>query len=736
MPEQKRKRYAQGMYPRNTMMSPFEGEYIPVYDPATQNMMMQALTETQQRHDTVQGAISEQIAQIGAMEVLDPHLIQEEIGNFKERIDNIAKDYNFNYSQAKNKLTREIAKEASNPVYHFAREHVRQARIAQETQLRLGPRAMILNDPRNPDALRRALETGDMSALEANVMQRDPYGEIIDELGTRITPEQKQILLRKYKNNPEIQGFLESGMRTHLNEEMRRELARDLVPLFKDLAPSIYYEGQVEGGIDPNYAWTQDDEAIAERMAQAWSYKDIDQTEMRWQQNPSAQMSQDKGIRLEDNIFFDTFTGVGESATDRGLRRINRDWDNLRSQASLVRAPGTQSSALDQSVNKAQQLVGDVLGVSEEELTSNLNQIQRDLRRGRGSGYLLVNRLFGTRERDNSLLQNDPEQLNELMGLVHNYLTLKYPEYAETGKLPITGWRDLPTPIEMSDDGSLTVPRGAQSSFASYLTEVLTERELLKADKSYEDMFKDQPLIQQEVFNGNMTLDEAVNFGQANELAQYMTFSTSTDIPDPNARDRLTRAVRTSYMGASNIKGKAFILSPNRKGDLEESELTGTRVAGLLGEKDREIFNITVTPYDSRGNTTLNFHTNVNGTEEIIRVPGEAGSNETRVLLQSLNSVMEGLYGHKTDTTTIELPDQRRVLINKQFVRQPYETEQGLQVPGYYDTKLSIEVPYLYPDGTIEMRPEPIQPSEITEELVKAIMLRSGQRVQQQPTNY
>jgi hypothetical protein len=724
------RRYSQNMYPIQQGGSPFAREYQSMYDPAMYDLQMQGFQFAQGRHDQVTGAMNEQLAKIGEMEMSDPNFIGSHLERYKEELDKIAKDYNYNYSQAKTALTQRMAKESANPLWQFNRELVNQRKLAQQMEMQFGGagNTLWINDPRKM-GLEEAMSIGDPAALQAQAVPAPEYTKIGADLMSNIQAQVADLGIDVVNFN-NILTAMKTGNYKGVKAGDVQRVAEAMLNPFKAATANRMYDNR------ENYEWVHDDESIIKFLANIGSKQIGGGSQFNYQVLDHIYKGQNTPKRLGDEIFYDTFTGVGESGTDKKIRQINREADDLRRQAGLITAPGTQRSAMQDNLDFAKELVSDVLNLDIGQLSSNLEQLRKDTRRGKPGANLLVNRLFGQRERDQSLIQNDPEQLDGLIHLVHDYLALKYPEYSETGKIPQPSFGTIrQNPITITEDGELTVSRANQGNFVHYLTELLTEKELTKAEKTYDTFFEDQPLLQQEVFNGNMTIDEAINFGQQNEIDKYMTFSTSTDIPDPNARERLVRAVRSSLLGSDNIDGEVFLVSPDKKGNLKSTSLTRTKVGSLLGERDREIFNVTVTPYDSSGNTMLEFHTTKGGKDEIIRVPGKTGSNETKVLLEVLNGVMDGLYGYKTDRSTIELPDGRNILIRKEFVRSPYISKQGLEIPGQYKTVLLIDKLYEI-NGETFAHPEPVNPSDIVQEIITSIMVRSGQRVQQQPTNY
>jgi len=258
-------------------ISPFESQYISFNDPRQGEMLQNTLVNMQNRHDQVVANKAQQIAEMGNMPTHDPEFIQEQITRYKDDLGNTLKRFGNNYAYAATALSERMGNEAANPVWKLNRQQYEQGQIHQKFMLERGPgNTIVLNDPTAPGKLREAVESGDVSKITANVVARDNYDLIIQDLSKFLTEEQVQGLLQKYKGDPEVRGMLENTTSVIINEDTRRRLAQDLLNTFKGIARSINYEGQAEGGLDPNYAWTQDDEAIIERMVQAWSHRDID----------------------------------------------------------------------------------------------------------------------------------------------------------------------------------------------------------------------------------------------------------------------------------------------------------------------------------------------------------------------------------------------------------------------------------------------------------------------------
>jgi len=163
---------------RQALTSPFEAQYMSFDHPAKEQMMLQALGTTQERHDQVMQQIGETKAQLGELPAVTEDAqsaLKENLEDFRGRLDKVAKDYNYNYSRAANRLTEELAKEASNPLYGRIKQQAEQVERMQEAQDEFGMDHIVLQDPRRGD-----VRTG--KGLEYQGIEADPVSEITDEM--------------------------------------------------------------------------------------------------------------------------------------------------------------------------------------------------------------------------------------------------------------------------------------------------------------------------------------------------------------------------------------------------------------------------------------------------------------------------------------------------------------------------------------------------------------------------
>lgn len=255
-----RRRYSPGMYPMQPQQysgaSPFISEYSPTLSPEYKQLMYEGMQRKGERYDQAVQGISQQIAQFGEIETQDPDTIGSRLTDYQKELDDIVKDYNYDYSRAKTSLVKKMAKEAANPLWSYNKEHVRNARLAEQMELQWGAQNTLwANDPRK-HSLQEIMENPELAQTKA--FQAPDYIEVIKDTVGKIPAS----TISEYLNTVQAGELFKYGTVTGVDIDDLERIAEAIVEPFKDRTRVREYDNR------PGSEWLHDDESIKEMIMQ------------------------------------------------------------------------------------------------------------------------------------------------------------------------------------------------------------------------------------------------------------------------------------------------------------------------------------------------------------------------------------------------------------------------------------------------------------------------------------
>jgi hypothetical protein len=266
--------------------------YQPQSDPALQQMLAKNLENMQQRYDFTTAAIAEKEGEIGELFPYDDEYKQQVLSGFKGKLDDIAKQYGYDYGAASNKIARAIGEERGNKAYALAKEKIRQVDAAQKMKMQLGPNAIVLNDPMNVSLSNDTR----MEDLTTNIIQAPDYQRVIREAADGLEADIRALGLSEH---PKFNALLEYGKIADNNKKIDA-LIND--PAFHELikikAGTMDVDNRQSVGYDPETGtniFTRPDD-FKNYISAALSPLRMKREDRSYMQNPDAKVGSGEDV--------------------------------------------------------------------------------------------------------------------------------------------------------------------------------------------------------------------------------------------------------------------------------------------------------------------------------------------------------------------------------------------------------------------------------------------------------
>lgn len=122
--------------------------YVSQYDPAQEQLEMQAMLQRSQNFQESFGKLQEAEARQGSIFFLDPEARAKTLGQFEERKEEILEKHAGDFEAATPELTRLVTQEQRNPVYQLNKYQIQKQQEFQDMVNRVGPtNALIAKAP-------------------------------------------------------------------------------------------------------------------------------------------------------------------------------------------------------------------------------------------------------------------------------------------------------------------------------------------------------------------------------------------------------------------------------------------------------------------------------------------------------------------------------------------------------------------------------------------------------------
>jgi len=684
------------MYPANQQQHlPLAVGYQPQYDPAFTQMMAQTMQDTQQRHDVVTSQIAQDRTRRGEMPAIDLELQRETLDAYKEDLDKIAGEYGGHYANAASKLVERIGKEASNPYYNANRYHVEQARMAQEAALRYGADALWINDPRRPGALREALDSGDLSKLDTQVVQAPDYTGIAQKLGSTIEADMQALGLSSAQirdiEERGMSAFLQHGSRSGISRQKLMEVANQMVGAFKAAAPNMQFENREA------YDWTQSDEGIVDFLLSNWAGREHSKTNLSYIGNPYLQSS-DGG--RETSLLGNIPTTERGAEVQANSNRVSGDYKKATETEHRLQRLGNIVSNLEQGsgIFKEIELIPDKnvrdFLVAPDSLVEEDLRIQQDLL----EYYALANP-----QSFEQVLTRRPDGLLEVKA--------DSPQRRTTGR----------SSMDMDVPGSR--PAEVIGSFLDRGENALdvVKNQLNRIEKEREKFIAERPVVGVLQNQHGLSFDEAAQVAQFHETENTHLNYTVLHSLSEEAKKNIDLWARTLPIP---VDGVEFY---NAQGKLEKDNSRSIRKRGFVGLlEDATSTDTGIIP--GKGSFTLN----VGDREYILPynnlpnpLKGVMKNTEDFLDFYTKNEAWAGIFSLGTDA----------YYAAKEFVPNPGYAATGQGIPGIIDTRIWVVRPTRNSEtGTIEYpRVREVEMHEVMERLNTQINQIASWKLNAQP---
>lgn len=229
-----------------------QGRYVPIDLKGIDT----ALVRAQERFDKNNVEMANQIGIAANTEYIDPIAREQAMQRFETRYSDLAKKYNGNLQNATPEVLRSVYTNLSDPWFNVNKHQVNQAQLEEKAATVYGADAIKLSDVRNQklvDPTTGQIRSTQDPSLMANVLKAADYQQIANQLTHLMKPDQRAKLLKRFKGDPSIEGFLTTGSFGGLSEEKILEITNDpaLSEVFKSMASTYQVDNRANVGYDP-----------------------------------------------------------------------------------------------------------------------------------------------------------------------------------------------------------------------------------------------------------------------------------------------------------------------------------------------------------------------------------------------------------------------------------------------------------------------------------------------------
>ena len=573
--------------------------YTPHYDPGFYEAAGNMLQQAQQQYDVTTAAKAENMAQYGQEFSFAPELKEQTLDQYRQDLASIVEDYGGDVGAARNKIVSRMGREAANPFWQANRYQVEQAKRFQNLVDQFGPDAIVRKDPRSAEALQQALSSGDIGALDADVVKASDYVGTIQRLGQDIKPHLQAFGI----SEANWDGFLRTGSREYIDDATLKRLATEILPAFRAAAPTWNIDNR------SGYEFLQDDQATVDFIRSVWSGKQMERTQLQHMQDPTYQAP-----GVGDDPFGGMLGGRSRfqgASVEENTRKIERGYEKISNDVSTI------------------------------------SKLRADLSRGEAKEFSMPS----TAKEASSFIQDlDGQELNEVLEILYptgvSPFIMRNPD---TGLLEInnqyirSGGSD---PVHAIDGiAKDVVSLEGQTVSVQNRIDRLQNRvnEFISENLAVQDLISEFGFTQETIINNpeefNKILDKVKDF----EIAQAVQHHREIEVPSKEAEAGILRSLRSSERG--NI-GRTEHVSTRRSGRERQRESRGG-LDLIRNAKDSDIQNIELIPSTGEykitvkdGNTTKRVYIPI--TESGVVAYGEEQT------MQSGQVILEGLRNLNT----------------------------------------------------------------------------------------
>ena len=200
------------------------------YKPLDLNMINQNLLTQQKYFDAANEKIAAQMDEAGKTSFLDPVAREKVLSDMNKSYQTFAEKYSGRLGENTPEVLRIISNNVSNPWFNLNKLQLAQAAEEQKLRDTLGAEAIVRSDVKNQKlydpTTGQWLQPQDQR-LVPNVVKASDYQNIAIQLGQWLTADAKDRLLKQYKADPEVVGFLQTGRWEGISDAKLKKLVND-----------------------------------------------------------------------------------------------------------------------------------------------------------------------------------------------------------------------------------------------------------------------------------------------------------------------------------------------------------------------------------------------------------------------------------------------------------------------------------------------------------------------------
>ena len=226
------------------------------YKPLDLNVINQNLLTQQKYFDAANEKIAAQMDEAGKTSFLDPVAREKVLSDMNKSYQTLAEKYSGRLGENTPEVLRTISNNVANPWFNLNKIQLAQASEEQKLRDQLGADAIVRSDVKNQKlydpTTGQWLQPQDQR-LVPNVVKAADYQTIGLQLGQWLTADAKDDVLKRFKGDPEIAGFLQTGRWEGIKDEKLKKLVNDpaVQQAFKTQAATYAFDNRANMEYDP-----------------------------------------------------------------------------------------------------------------------------------------------------------------------------------------------------------------------------------------------------------------------------------------------------------------------------------------------------------------------------------------------------------------------------------------------------------------------------------------------------
>ena len=226
------------------------------YKPLDLNVINQNLLTQQKYFDEANTKIAAQMDEAGKTSFLDPVAREKVLSDMNKSYQTLAEKYSGRLGENTPEVLRTISNNVSNPWFNLNTIQLTKAAEEQKLRDQYGAEAIVRSDVKNQklyDPVTGQWMQPQDQRLVPNVVKAADYQQIGLQLGQWLTADAKDSLLKQYKNDPEVVGFLTSGRWEGISDAKLKKLVNDpaVQQAFKTQAATYAFDNRANVEYDP-----------------------------------------------------------------------------------------------------------------------------------------------------------------------------------------------------------------------------------------------------------------------------------------------------------------------------------------------------------------------------------------------------------------------------------------------------------------------------------------------------